>query len=153
MLANAKLTYDSARKLEAADEAFYAQARAVLPRLPEYADRANHWFNGDMIVDDRQLEALTALGLALEVSRVRGLAYPPGMPAGAPAPDRVVYQVSVANIGLLAVQRVEVLEDCCTHALQDWLTAGWRIIAVCPPNDARRPTYVVGHSDMEAARG
>lgn len=35
-------------------------------------------------------------------------------------------------------------EDCCTDALQNSLNEGWRIIAVCPQPDARRPDYILG---------
>jgi hypothetical protein len=78
------------------------------------------------------------------MSRVRGLR------SNDPDIHKTIYQISVANVGLMQIRRVEVLEDCCTDALQRKLDRGWRILAVCPPNDARRPTYVVGHMEKEA---
>jgi len=51
------------------------------------------------------------------------------------------------------------MEDSCTDALQNELANGWRIIAVCPQPDQRRPDYVLGRYnpnvgiDTEAKRG
>ena len=61
-----------------------------------------------------------------------------------------INQVSVANVGLHDVRAVTYMEDACTDALQARLDDGWKIIAVCPPNDSRRPTYILGHTDRAA---
>jgi len=53
-------------------------------------------------------------------------------------------QITVADLGLLVIDEVSVHEDCCTDALQSYLDEGWRILAVCPPNAARRPDYILG---------
>ena len=51
------------------------------------------------------------------------------------------------------------MEDSCTDALQNELANGWRIIAVCPQPDQRRPDYVLGRYnpnvgvDTSAKRG
>lgn len=45
---------------------------------------------------------------------------------------------------LPAVDKVMVLEDACTDKLQEHLEEGWRIIAVCPQRDQRRPDYILG---------
>lgn len=55
-------------------------------------------------------------------------------------------QVSVAGLGLLAVREAKVLEDLCTDELNEQLQEGWRILAVCPQPDQRRPDYVLGKS-------
>jgi hypothetical protein len=55
--------------------------------------------------------------------------------------------VHVANLGLLEVQHVILEEDCCTDRLEKYLSEGWRIIAVCPQPDQRRPDYILGHTD------
>lgn len=60
--------------------------------------------------------------------------------------------IAIPDFGLLTIKHVEVLEDCCTHQLQGMLDHGWRILAVCPPNAARRPDYIIGHSDGEPPR-
>ena len=93
------------------------------------------------IMDDVEADAWTSAGVKLEMSRIRGVA------SQSPRLDQVVYQISVANVGLMQVQSVTVEEDCCTDHLQDMLDKGWRILAVCPPNDTRRPSYVLGHME------
>lgn len=55
-----------------------------------------------------------------------------------------VVNVHVADVGLMKVRHVEYQLDCCTEELQDWLDRGWRIIAVCPQPDQRRPDYILG---------
>lgn len=45
---------------------------------------------------------------------------------------------------LATYNQVQLLEDSCTDVLQDSLSAGWRIIAVCPQPDSRRPDYIMG---------
>lgn len=61
--------------------------------------------------------------------------------------------IAIPDIGLLKMRAVTVKEDFCTDALQDLLDEGWRILAVCPPNAARRPDYILGHADPKADRG
>lgn len=45
---------------------------------------------------------------------------------------------------LATYNQVQLLEDSCTDVLQSALSAGWRIIAVCPQPDSRRPDYIMG---------
>ena len=42
------------------------------------------------------------------------------------------------------VNEICLKEDCCSDALQDHLNDGWRIMAVCPQPDQRRPDYILG---------
>lgn len=109
-----------------------------LEKMSEYQQRRSE------LIDDLELEAWNAAGFEVKMSNVRGLR------TNNPDIHKTIYQISVANVGLMQIQRVEVLEDCCTNALQSELDRGWRILAVCPPNDARRPSYVVGHIEKEA---
>lgn len=51
--------------------------------------------------------------------------------------------VAVPDFGLLTINEVMVLEDCCTNNLQTHLDDGFKILAVCPQS-ARRPDYVIG---------
>ena len=44
---------------------------------------------------------------------------------------------------LMNVDETKLLEDCCTDALQENLSEGWRILAICP-QPQRRPDYVLG---------
>ena len=55
-------------------------------------------------------------------------------------------QIAIPDIGLLQIKDVCVEEDCCTDFLQQRLNEGWRILAVCPPNAARRPDYILGRT-------
>lgn len=69
---------------------------------------------------------------------------------GRQGPSNPTIQISIPNIGLLAIDEVYLLEDACTNELQGMLTDGWRIVAVCPPNAARRPDYVLGRTKPNA---
>lgn len=44
-------------------------------------------------------------------------------------------------------------EDSCTDEIQAALNAGWRLLAVCPQPDSRRPDYILGrfNPDFECA--
>jgi hypothetical protein len=53
-------------------------------------------------------------------------------------------EVHVPGIGLLLMNEIRLEEDCCTNHLSNLLEEGWRIIAVCPQPDQRRPDYVLG---------
>ena len=53
-------------------------------------------------------------------------------------------QVVVPGLGLMLIDEVEIKEDFCTHELQRQLEAGWRILAICPQPNQRRPDYVLG---------
>lgn len=55
-----------------------------------------------------------------------------------------IVQVHAPNLALLSMNCVDLLENACTEELQTRLTEGWRILAVCPPFDERRPTYIIG---------
>jgi hypothetical protein len=57
--------------------------------------------------------------------------------------------VHISDLGLLGVRHVEVLVDCCTDELQRYLKNGWRILAICPQADQRRPDYIMGRNDEE----
>lgn len=59
-------------------------------------------------------------------------------------------EVHVPGLGLLNLNRVAYATDYCTVELQSLLHQGWRIIAVCPQPDQRRPDYILGMnvSDM-----
>ena len=46
------------------------------------------------------------------------------------------------------INQILLLEDCCTDYLQLSLSEGWRIIAISPQPDQRRPDYILGrHTD------
>ena len=45
---------------------------------------------------------------------------------------------------LASYNEVMLIEDSCTDQLQSALSSGWRMIAVCPQPDQRRPDYIMG---------
>ena len=53
-------------------------------------------------------------------------------------------EVHIGNLGLLNINQVAYATDQCTESLQDILNKGWRILAVCPQPDQRRPDYILG---------
>lgn len=57
--------------------------------------------------------------------------------------------VHVPNLGLLNINRLAYYEDACTERLQDKLVQGWRILAICPQPDQRRPDYILGMHVIE----
>lgn len=115
-----------------------------LPTTQEELEKLSEWNDKADVIDETEVEAWTSVGIEVRLSRMRGVA------SNSRDLRQTVYQISVANVGLMQIQRAEVLEDCCTDELQCWLDRGWRILAVCPPNDARRPSYVMGHFEKEA---
>jgi hypothetical protein len=93
----------------------------------------------ECVMDDVEVEAFTRYGMEVKMKTVRGLSRGDAGPV-----VQHVTQISLANIGLLEVDEVTYQEDCCTDELQSLLDGGWRILCVCPPKDARRPTYILG---------
>lgn len=57
------------------------------------------------------------------------------------------------NLALLGVNETLLLENSCTDNLQSHLAQGWRILAVQPQPDQRRPDYILGRSSLSAMRG
>ena len=152
-IAHGKLEYSWKKKLLELfnkDPDAYRRLRSrvkivALPHTLEELEKLNEYGSfTENLIDDLEIEAWVNVGIEVTMSRVRGLR------SNDPDIHKTIYQISVANIGLMQIQRVEVLEDCCTDELQRELDRGWRLLAVCPPNDARRPSYVIGHIEKEA---
>lgn len=59
--------------------------------------------------------------------------------------------VHVPNLGLMNINKLAYATDYCTVELQRLLLQGWRLIAICPQPDQRRPDYILGMhvSDMD----
>lgn len=57
--------------------------------------------------------------------------------------------VAVPGFGLMSIDDVKVETDLCTETLQGELDAGWRILAICPQPDQRRPDYVLGRTKSQ----
>ena len=56
------------------------------------------------------------------------------------------------NNALLAIAETQLMECACTDALQTELAAGWRILAIQPQPDQRRPDFILGRPLMRAVR-
>jgi hypothetical protein len=119
-------------------------------QVPEENNRNSSWaWPSETLIDvDTDGPALTSLGVRFHIKSFKGtMTLKEILPAGAHANGRdVQIQIQVPNIGLLAIDEVEVLEDVCTYELQGRLDQGWRILAVCPPNAQRRPDYIIGRT-------
>ncbi len=74
----------------------------------------------------------------------------PGVPETAGEVRHV--HVHVPNIGLLQVDEVTNLDDACTDELAKFLDSGWRILCVCPPNNQRRPDYILGRTKSDRSQ-
>jgi hypothetical protein len=59
-------------------------------------------------------------------------------------------QVVVPGFALMEIRHVEVRRDYCSDALQEDLDEGWRILAICPQPDQRRPDYILGRTGAPA---
>src|SRR5690606_27056991 len=59
-------------------------------------------------------------------------------------------QVVVRGLSLMEMRHVVVRTDYCTDELQGDLNDGWRILAICPQPDQRRPDYILGRADEPA---
>ncbi len=115
-------------------------------------DRPRPYLSG-FLVSQVEMQWLLGLGLPLEVKRLRGQLVleeharaDPGQPPG----STLTQYICNGGVGLLEIKRVHYEENACTDRIQKFLDAGWRLLSVCPPNDARRPTYILGHHDPDA---
>lgn len=61
--------------------------------------------------------------------------------------------VHIGNLGLLNINQLAYTEDTCTEELQKHLNGGWRILAVCPQPDQRRPDYILGRYNPDNESG
>lgn len=66
------------------------------------------------------------------------------IPTLAQNPTTQIINIVAKSLPVTSVNRVKVLEDCCTDTLQEHLDKDWRIVAVCPQEGRRRPDYVIG---------
>lgn len=57
-------------------------------------------------------------------------------------------EVHVPGNALLEINEIIYKVDCCTDKLSNLLSEGWRIVAVCPQPDQRRPDYILGRVNV-----
>jgi hypothetical protein len=117
----------------------------------EDATKHHHTFTSfPTIATESQVVDLLLAGFTFEatpgvqVNLEPEVLFNPKVPTG-PA-DHVNHRVEVHMPGqaLAMYNETLLMEDACTDALQNELANGWRIIAVCPQPDSRRPDYVLG---------
>ena len=152
-----EIGYQSAKLIKALPPEQYAELRAELPEfeLAEDQTSVNEWNSWTVHGTIADLDKLARFGLEPIVKRIRGQFLEQVFVPTAgrkPPPEPSMVNISIPNAALFSVQTVDYLENSCTDTLQRWLDEGWRIVAVCPPNDTRRPTYIVGHFDKQARR-
>ncbi|QOS99967.1 hypothetical protein JNUCC42_04215 [Brevibacterium sp. JNUCC-42] len=58
--------------------------------------------------------------------------------------------VHIGNLGLLNINQLGYAVNKCSKELQEVLNQGWRILAVCPQSNQRRPDYVLGRFNGES---
>lgn len=122
-----------------------------LIELPPLDKRSTFYAHNAKIGTFKDVETLNSFRIPVTISRVRGLYQEHPLTPMLPPSDASVQIVNLAipNAALFSVQSLRVLENECTEAVQSALDKGWRIVAVCPPNDTRRPTYILGHFDKD----
>jgi len=133
----------------------YAEMRKLWPcnSWPEDRSKTTYFPVTRQRLSMDEAAAIEALGVKLDIEGVDGtmitkLKDRPSPSGYEDTLDRLregsAVQIAIPDLGLMVINEVEVLDDSCTHRLQDYLDKGWRILAVCPPNAARRPDYVLG---------
>lgn len=122
---------------------------AAIAALLEMEEVPEHFYNFRDVHGTQELvDKLVELGARPQLERVKGISYAKPPSAVAQAVNHSTTVISVANHNLFEVTKVTWMENTCTEELQRMLDAGWRILAVCPSNDARRPDYILGLKEI-----
>lgn len=150
----ARIEFDYRAELEkvAQNPAALETLQACIVGAPQGEDafKSYNWPKETIIDIVTDGPRLTAIGVTFTVKSFKGT-----LPLQSILPDGKSYVVNVAipNLGLLTVDETLLEEDCCTDNLQRRLNEGWRILCVCPPQNARRPDYILGRQkDMDHRR-
>lgn len=136
----------------------WEKLREQMPQLPTLKEAQDKWYQnytGD-------LRAVMRAGFDIQVSpaksdasallsieeRLSELAEKIGSIPKTPMIENQSFNsrcsVHVPGLGMLLIDEVMVRIDYCTEALQDDLDNGWRVLAICPQPDQRRPDYILG---------
>lgn len=147
MIARIEFTYKGRETLInlAKGDEVYAKLRTLMLDAPDEAQRNESWaWPHEAVIElDTDGRWLLDVGVSFEVKKFKGT-----MPIAQALPNGGVTNVyvQVPHIGLMMIEEVDVLTDCCTEELQRALYKGWRILCVCPPNAQRRPDYIIGRA-------
>jgi hypothetical protein len=106
-------------------------------------------YNNSLYAVEEDLLSLTRHGISYEVKSFKNGYWRGDQPTQGNMGGTHIH-ITVPNIGLLMIDEVTWEEDACTQQLQSRLDDGWRILAVCPPNGDRRPTYILGRKKTDA---
>lgn len=152
-----ELDWNELGKLKGLSEDDYAGLRDGLSliELPPFDERTNFYSRDGLIATADDLVVFAQFGFRPMIKRVRGIFQESLSQIGVPDPNPAqaqVVNITIPNAALFAVRTLQVIENECTNYVQSWLEMGWRIVAVCPPNDCRRPTFILGHADTKPER-
>ena len=143
MYAHVELTYEARQLINKMTDDEFSEVRELFPMFdfPEVGKQAGYWSNRDALIDLSIMgEELLRRNLKFDIKRFKSC-------YKVATPDRTVnIQVAIPNFALFMIDEVQLMEDCCTNALQAELDDGWRILAVCPPTSQRRPDYILGRT-------
>lgn len=142
-------------KFEALKEIWPCMDKEAKP--PSEDKSAFHWehvFPTPQRMTMEEVAAINALGIQVKIEGVDGTqltkmkdrdrwTYEDEIDGEALRSGKAV-QITIADFALLRIDEVTWLDDACTQEVQSSLDEGWRILAVCPPNAARRPDYILG---------
>lgn len=154
-----ELGWGVGEQLKKVDPDLYARALPVLREeiiavdWPETMEEKKHFYaNRTRHMVDLSVAGpvLTALGVTFEVKRFKGNAWgvrsrdvpdvdKQGNPTGV-----FNLTVHVSDTNLTHFDEMALIEDACTDAVQAALNDGWRIVAICPAIDQRRPDFILG---------
>lgn len=138
-LAVIKFPYDWEKNID------LERVKKCFPRLFDNDGKPrSNWEIGDYAVDSLEIALLSDIGIEISIKKFKGL-IPIG--AGSEFPNAQAVHIHAPNNALINFKKVKLREDCCTDLLQSDLDDGWRIIAICPPINARRPDYILGKVD------
>lgn len=151
MLARVQIGYGAREELVKLNRDQYIELRSIWGlQLPEWKSEApdmpvKEWYGygSEVVVDTSELALLQKAGISHVVKEIKGMYT---THAKDPSGNHYETKVVLPGLGLLQIDEVTWMEDACTEDLQRNLDDGWRIMAVCPPNGTRRPTYILGRT-------
>lgn len=146
MLAEVRIEHGYGAKVMLLDNEAYHELREGIPflDLPLNREKAPEYRWTNVVIDlTREGALLTKHGIEYVIKRFKAC-------RKVKVEGQVNIQVAIPNLLLFSVNEVDWLEDACTQDLQNHLDDGWRILAVCPAENSRRPTYILGRT-KEAA--
>jgi hypothetical protein len=138
------IEYHSVKLIEDMTEEQY---EALKKRVFGIPDDNKHVWNvlSDFMTDEAGLEALLALKLEVKLKQFKNTYCVPNADINNAESHNKVTHLHIPNLDLMSVNTIIVEDNSCTDTIQRLLNEGWKILAICPPNGARRPDYILGH--------